>query len=491
MAWVVFRESELIGKISDDRDLFLYCEVKSHGYAGARIIKSDGTYIRGTLAETITVSPGDSYRGRALINGTTITTATLSESGSDRINVGKNLDNVKVYLERWATPAGTPNSIAVPQNVIGGESINITWGTGSGATRYHLERSVNGGAYSQIYQGTALNYTDTITKAWNTVAYRVRAYNSDGYSSYRTSPTRDVINNTAPTISGTDQNLGDKNLGFLITYQVNDIDENDSLIVTEKLNGSTIKTINGAPRNQDLEIEITNEKLFSLELNSENTIEIKVDDGQGGIAYRRYTFRRTNSAPVISGNDEELGQKTEPFSVDFSASDNEGNTITVKTYLNEIKKEEYQAEDGITNTFSISIEDWYKLSIGKHSIKIEAMDEHGATAIRNYTFTRYDDRIQFKLKTPLETDIMATKILVTPTWTIQDGASAKVEACNNGYDENPTWEDITSQVLISRHYNFTNDTKTADKWGIDIRFAIEKGTAAEECVINGFGGAFE
>lgn len=302
---------------------------------------------------------------------------------------------------------------------------------------------------------------------------------------------RKGLANQAPTISGEDSSLGDKDLGFVISYQVNDEDVSDSLVVTEKLNGSIIRTINGAPRNQDLEIEITNEKLFGLELNSENTIEIKVDDGQGAIAYRRYTFRRTNSAPIISGQDEDLGEKTESFSIDFSVSDNEGDVITVETYLNNILKEEYQAEDGITNTFTISKVDWYKLPIGQHSIKIEATDEHGATAIRNYTFTRYDDKIQFNLKNPIETDIMATKALVTPTWSIPEGAVAKVEACNNGFDENPIWEDITSQVLISRHYNFTNDTKTSDVWGIDIRFTIERGTATEEVVIDGFGGAFE
>lgn len=299
------------------------------------------------------------------------------------------------------------------------------------------------------------------------------------------------IANTPPTVSGSDSNLGDKNSGFLITYQVDDIDTADNLVVTEKLNGSVIRTINGAPRNQNLEIEITNEKLFSLPLNSDNTIEIKVDDQNGGIAYRRYTFRRTNTAPIISGSDEDLGQKLKPFSIDFFVSDNEGNAITVKTYLNNILKEEYQAEDGAINTFSVTKDDWFKLNIGQHSIKIEAIDEHGATAVRNYVFSRYDDKIQFTLKNPIETDIMASKILVTPTWTIPAGAIAKVEACNNGFDEVPTWEDITSQVNVSRHYNFTNDTKTADKWGINIRFTIEKGTATEQAVINGFGGAFE
>lgn len=295
--------------------------------------------------------------------------------------------------------------------------------------------------------------------------------------------------NTAPTISGFDSNLGDKNLGFVITYQVNDVDTLDSLFITEKLNGSIIKTINGAPRNQLLEIEISNETLFSLELNSENIIEIKVDDQQGGIAYRRYTFRRSNTVPIISGQDEDLGQKTEPFIIEFSASDNEGNAITVKTYLNNTLKDKYQIEDGVTNTFMITRDDWYKLFIGQHSIKIEATDEHGATAVRNYTFSRYDDKIQFTLKHPIETDIKASKILITPTWTIPT-TKVTVEACNNAFDDIPTWENITTQVLIGRHFNFTNDIKTAEKWGIDVRFIIEKENG-EECVIYGFGGAFE
>ena len=68
---------------------------------------------------------------------------------------------------------------------------------------------------------------------------------------------------------------------------------------------------------------------------------------------------------------------------------------------------------------------------------------------------------------------MATKVLVTPTWTIE-GATAKVEACNNAFDDVPTWEDITAQVMINRVFMFQNKTKTAEKWGVDIRFTITK-----------------
>ena len=73
-----------------------------------------------------------------------------------------------------------------------------------------------------------------------------------------------------------------------------------------------------------------------------------------------------------------------------------------------------------------------------------------------------------------------------------EGAVAKVEACNNGFDAVPTWEDITAMVQINRVYNFTNKTKTASKWGVNIRFTITKNEGFEgEVSISGFGGAYE
>lgn len=88
-------------------------------------------------------------------------------------------------------------------------------------------------------------------------------------------------------------------------------------------------------------------------------------------------------------------------------------------------------------------------------------------------------------------EIQSDKVLVTPTWKIE-GAVAKVEACNNGFDAVPTWEDITAMVQINRVYNFTNKTKTASKWGVNIRFTITKNEGFEgEVSISGFGGAYE
>lgn len=63
---------------------------------------------------------------------------------------------------------------------------------------------------------------------------------------------------------------------------------------------------------------------------------------------------------------------------------------------------------------------------------------------------------------------------------------------NNAFDASPAWEDITAQVAINRVYNFLNQSKTAEKWGVNVRFTIEKNEGYEgEVSISGFGGAYE
>lgn len=110
---------------------------------------------------------------------------------------------------------------------------------------------------------------------------------------------------------------------------------------------------------------------------------------------------------------------------------------------------------------------------------------------RVWNFSKKETVIAFQFAQPEETDARATKILITPTWHIE-GSVAKVEACNNAFDASPAWEDITAQVAINRVYNFLNQSKTAEKWGVNVRFTIEKNEGYEgEVSISGFGGAYK
>lgn len=197
-----------------------------------------------------------------------------------------------------------PPSIAVPNDVKGGSTLVISWTAASDSdgnlSGYILERSTDGGsAYTQVYKGNALTYTDTIAKGWSTVMYRVKAYDSyDAQSGYTTSTKRTVDNNTAPIITTSSAaNLGTKSSGFSISYSVDDEDAGDTLTVTEKLDGATKRTYT-ATRKATNSFAVTGE-YFQKITNGSHTLTVTVTDGKA-TATKTFTFTKAVTAASIT-----------------------------------------------------------------------------------------------------------------------------------------------------------------------------------------------
>lgn len=197
-----------------------------------------------------------------------------------------------------------PPSIAVPNDVKGGSTLVISWTAASDSdgnlSGYILERSTDGGsAYTQVYKGNALTYTDTITKGWSTVMYRVKAYDSyDAQSGYTTSTKRTVDNNTAPTITTSSAaNLGTKSSGFTVSYSVDDEDAMDTLTVTEKLDGTTKRTYT-ATRKATNSFAVTGE-YFQKITNGSHTLTVTVTDGKATVT-KTFTFTKAVTAASIT-----------------------------------------------------------------------------------------------------------------------------------------------------------------------------------------------
>ena len=54
---------------------------------------------------------------------------------------------------------------------------------------YIVERSTNGGSsWPQIYTGSNLSFTDTITRGWTSVAYRVKAIDGAAQRTFKATP---------------------------------------------------------------------------------------------------------------------------------------------------------------------------------------------------------------------------------------------------------------------------------------------------------------
>ena len=297
--------------------------------------------------------------------------------------------------------------------------------------------------------------------------------------------------NTAPMISGKDEHLGDKSTGFSVSYRVEDKDK-DPVSVRISLDDVEMASISDA-QGKDLRFTLEDSKVRGLEIGKTYTITIKADDGKGGVAYRRYTFTKVNTPPIISGVDSDLGQTRDPVTIKFSVSDVEKDKIYFKLLLDdkEVMSQE-GAEDGKQYTYTIDHDRFIRIPYGVHELIIYAWDDLNVDnkSIRKYSFERVPGGLDVEMKLG-EYTTKPKKIVAVPHGEFNEPKIYQVLACNNYLDKEPTWEDITNMSKIARAYTFTNTTKTAAKWSIAVRVIIENGDADISSILRGAKGGIE
>lgn len=242
------------------------------------------------------------YQGSATSTSNTVAFGTASVTyrvkayDSAGLESGWKTSNTVTVTNNRAPSA--PGGLTVPAIVRGGSTLAISWTAASDSdgnlSGYELERQVDGGSWTQIYKGSALAYTDTITAGWNTVAYRVRSYDSyNATSTYVTSETRTVDNNAIPVItssttSGTD--LGTKEDGFDLTYTVTDADS-DTVTVKEYLD-NVLKRTYTATLGQSNTVQCVTAANWQKVLNGAHTIKVVANDTKADSAPYTVTFTK-------------------------------------------------------------------------------------------------------------------------------------------------------------------------------------------------------
>lgn len=135
-------------------------------------------------------------------------------------------------------PPLAPDSIAVPDTTMQDNTLPVSWTAVDGADAYVLERSADSGAWTQVYSGAELSYTDT-AGAWSTVQYRVKAGASGVYGDYTTSAAVTVVLASTCTISGEDGDLGTLTGDIVYTAMTS---TSEPITVTETVNGTVLRT---------------------------------------------------------------------------------------------------------------------------------------------------------------------------------------------------------------------------------------------------------
>lgn len=231
----------------------------------------------------------------------------------------------------FAAAAGLSDGMMLNETAsnVGGNYGWLNWaGTAaySGFPYSSLPVFVRGGYYGGGYAGLAC-FRGTSGDASSSIGFRACFVNL----------------NSAPLISGSDQNLGDKSGPFSIVYQVSDPD-GDAVDVVEKINGNVVETLTGAPQNTDLEFIIDLTTWGNLALNQMHTITIEATDSFGNKSTRTYTFTKVNAVPTAPGaiispvaGSTVVGNVTIEWT---EATDPDGDTLTYSVY--------YSADNGTT-----------------------------------------------------------------------------------------------------------------------------------------------
>lgn len=402
------------------------------------------------------------------------------------------------YVYKGLKEVKAPGSIEYERVARGGDTLDIRWTPSDDANVYVLEKGttlkpVTPTNFKRIYLGRDTSYRDTLEVRnqgeWQ-VIYRVKAVARDGDESEWTEGSYCFVDiNSTPTISGRDEDLGDKNAPFKQSFTVNDSDSGNTLKVTVRLNSAIIQTIENANRNETYTINIDKEKFDELTPNKQNTITVTVDDGQGASANRRWMFTKRNTPPTVSVDQSNLGEQNKPFSFSFTPNDVDGDEITGKVFLDEV-----QIEDLGTLTreqikkVTIKKLDYAVLKNGDHRIRIEVTDSKGAKGYGHIDFSKNLTYCWYEFKKDIEG--MATSIIVNPSVKLASGAKMTVKVCNNAKDREPAWETIPSEQ-VGKAYSFKNKNKTAGTWAIGVNIRIDRRQAKEDSYFYGFVGNYQ
>lgn len=171
----------------------------SFGGTSLRTSWSDNVnlYSNGTYADTGWETLGTYSYGSSI---------SVSENANYTSYSGNYYSSTASGTYKPSTPVFTPSAPSSLTAARESDSKNtLAWTNNTSTTRPYssikIERSTDGGSWSEIASvgSSATSYADTTTSADHTYQYRIRAYNSAGYSSYATCAT--VLKNTpsAPT----------------------------------------------------------------------------------------------------------------------------------------------------------------------------------------------------------------------------------------------------------------------------------------------------
>lgn len=191
-----------------------------------------------------------------------------------------------------------------------------------------------------------------------------------------------------------------------------------------------------------------------------------------------------NHPPEITASTTALGTFTEtPPEWTYTVSDEDNETNTVQEFLDGVLYHTKTPTLDEEQTYTFTGTEWRKILNGTHTMKIVTTDAKNETDTKTVTFVKNVTTIEFTKVLVVASTDMPTEGILFIDGSFPQGCDLTIEICNNGYDDEPTWEDVTEYAIDEELFEFTNDTKEAANWGVLVRVTLSRGTATDDCYI--------
>jgi len=395
------------------------------------------------------------------------------------------------------TAPSTPPSITVPESIMGGTTIDISWEASTdpdnNLSGYKAEKSTNGGtSWTQIYQGPATTTPDSVASGTTSVMYRVKAYDSAGAESgYKTSAQVTVINNQPPSTPPSITVPAEVHGGSTITITWTASTDPDGNLSGYKLE----RSVNGeafAQINEGTGLSFTDTITAGW---TKVQYRVKAYDPYVSSGYATSNERLVinNTPPTVScsyASGSDLGTKTSGFTINYSVYDADtDDSITVTEKIDNVVIRTYTAIKEATQYFTVTGLTFQKVLNGSHTMTIEASDGK-ATTKHTLTFTKLVNALEITLSTPMDSETAIAVCVINVNGNIPADAVFSVKVTNNAKDTSPVWEDCTSAAKQGQNYVFTNQS-AANGFSFNFKVTAQRGASNIGGYITSIQGGFQ
>lgn len=198
-----------------------------------------------------------------------------------------------------------------------------------------------------------------------------------------------------------------------------------------------------------------------------------------------------NTAPTVSTDGAALGEKNTAFAWKYTATDADGDTLTVTEKLDgKTTKTRTGVASGTALTFEqvADAAGFQRVLNGSHTLTVEVSDGKETTSA-SATFTKTVHAASVTLAEPLTVEGDITVAVLQVTGSIPDDATFKVEVTNNANDPSPVWQDATVEVKKGVNIVFTNTATNGAAF--NFRVSVSRGASGTGGYIEAVSGAFQ